>query len=163
MTCRKQSVRIRSPGDFWAGAMFIAFGMFFVIWSFATYRMGSAIQMGPGYVPAMLGGLLVVLGFVVLARSLAVDGPKLEAFRFKPLVLVSISVVAYGYLMDPGGVVVATAAAVIIGALGGEEFKSKEVLGLTFLLALFSWLVFVRGIALPFPLCPGFVENCPLR
>jgi len=143
--------------------MFIAFGVFFVAWSFAKYQMGSAVRMGPGYFPAVLGGLLVVLGLMVLAKSLAVDGPRVEAFHFKPLLLVSGSVVAYGYLMKPGGLVVATASAVIIGALAGEEFKWKEVVVLTLVLVLFSWLVFVRGLTLPFPLCPEFIENCPIR
>jgi hypothetical protein len=143
--------------------MFVAVGTLFLAWSLANYQMGSAGRMGPGYVPALLGGLLVALGLVVLAKSLAVDGPKAEAFHFKPLVFVSVSVLAYGYLMNPGGLVLATAAAVVIGALGGEEFKPKEVLVLSSLLVLLSWLLFVRGLALPFPLCPGFVEGCPLR
>ena len=156
-------MRIRSPKDFWAGAMFIAFGAFFAVWSLASYQMGSAVRMGPGYVPALLGGLLAVLGLVVLARSLALDGPKLEPFRFKPLLLVSGSVLAYGYLMSPGGLVVATAAAVIIGASASDEFKLKETLVLTSVLVLLSWLVFVHGLMMPFPLCPAFVDNCPLR
>jgi hypothetical protein len=156
-------VRIRSPRDFWAGAMFIAFGAFFSIWAFLHYQMGSAVRMGPGYFPAALGALLVLLGLFILGKSLAVDGPKVDAFHFKPLLLVSGSVVAYGYLMQPGGLVVATAAAVVIGALGGEEFRWKEVAALTVVLILFSWLVFVKGLTLPFPMCPGFVENCPVR
>jgi hypothetical protein len=156
-------VRIGSPRDFWAGAMFIAFGVFFVVWSFAKYQMGSAVRMGPGYFPAVLGGLLVLLGLAVLIKSLSLSGRKVEAFHFKPLILVSGSVVAYGYLMKPGGLVAATAAAVIIGALAGEEFKWKEVLVLTTVLVFFSWLVFVRGLTLPFPMCPEFVENCPIR
>ena len=156
-------MRIRSPRDFWSGAMFVAFGAFFVAWSFLYYQMGSAVRMGPGYFPALLGGLLVVLGLFVLGNSLAVDGPRVDAFHFKPLLLVSGSVVAYGYLMQPGGLVVATAAAVIIGALGGEEFRWREVAVLTVVLVLFSWLVFVKGLTLPFPMCPGFIENCPVR
>jgi len=156
-------VRIRSPRDFWAGAMFIAFGAFFTAWAFLHYQMGSAVRMGPGYFPALLGALLVALGLFILVKSLAVDGPKVDAFHFKPLLLVSGSVVAYGYLMQPGGLVVATVAAVIIGALGGEEFRWKEAAALTVVLVLFSWLVFVKGLTLPFPMCPDFVANCPIR
>jgi hypothetical protein len=29
-------------------------------------------------------------------------------------------------------------------------------------LVVFSLLVFVKGLALPFPLCPAFVDACPL-
>jgi len=156
-------VRMRSPRDFWAGAMFIAFGAFFVAWSFAHYQMGTAVRMGPGYFPAVLGGLLIVLGLLVALKSLVIQGPKVSAFHFKPLLLVCASVVAYGYLMKPGGLAVATAAAVFIGALAGDEFKWKEASVVALVLVIFSWLVFVRGLTLPFPLCPAFVENCPIR
>ena len=156
-------MRIKSPRDFWAGAMFAGFGLFFVAWSFAHYQMGSAVRMGPGYFPAVLGGLLVVLGAVVIVKSLAADGPKVAPFHFRPLVLVSLSVLAYGYLMQPGGLAVATAAAVFIGALAGHEFRWKEVSVVALVLVLFSWLVFVKGLTLPFPMCPSFIENCPIR
>ncbi|HJS36703.1 MAG TPA: tripartite tricarboxylate transporter TctB family protein [Burkholderiales bacterium] len=156
-------MRVRSPRDFWAGVMFMAFGAFFVAWSFTHYAMGSALRMGPGYFPALLGGLLIFLGLVILAKSLALDGPKVAAFHFRPLVLVSLSVVAYGYLMKPGGLAVATAAAVFIGALAGHEFKWKEVTVVAVTLVIFSWLVFVRGLTLPFPMCPQFIDNCPIR
>lgn len=156
-------MRIRSPRDFWAGVMFIAFGAFFVAWSLANYQMGSAVRMGPGYFPAVLGGLLVVLGSVVLARSLALNGPKVAVFHFRPLILVALSVVAYGYLMKPGGLVVATAAAVFIGAAAGHEFKWKEVSVVALVLVVFSYFVFVKGLTLPFPMCPSFIDNCPIR
>jgi len=156
-------VRIRSPRDFWAGAMFIAFGVFFVAWSFAKYQMGSAVRMGPGYFPAVLGGLLVVLGLVVLLKALAADGPTVARFHFKQLILVSGSVVAYGYLIKPAGLALATIAAVIIGALAGHEFKWKEALIVALVLVIFSWLVFVRALTLPFPMCPEFIDNCPIR
>lgn len=156
-------MRIRSPQDFWAGVMFAGFGAFFVAWSLAHYALGSAVRMGPGYFPVLLGGLLVLLGAGILVKSLAIDGPKVAAFHFRPLLLVALAVVAYGYLMKPGGLVVATAAAVFIGALAGNEFKWKEVLVVAAALVIFSWLVFVKGLTLPFPLCPEFIDNCPIR
>ncbi|MGH8709618.1 MAG: tripartite tricarboxylate transporter TctB family protein [Burkholderiales bacterium] len=156
-------MRIKSPRDFWAGAMFAGCGLFFVAWSFAQYQMGSAVRMGPGYFPALLGALLAVLGLAVLVKSLAIDGPKVAAFHFRPLILVSLSVVAYGYLMQPGGLVVATAAAVFIGAAAGHEFKWKEASVVALVLVVFSYFVFIKGLTLPFPMCPSFIENCPIR
>lgn len=143
--------------------MFIAFGTFFVAWSLAHYQLGSAVRMGPGYFPAVLGGLLVVLGLVVLAKSLALDGPKVAAFHFRPLVLVALSVIAYGYLMQPAGLALTTIAAVFIAAFAGHEFRWKEVSIMALVLVVFSYLVFVKGLTLPFPMCPAFVDNCPIR
>src|SRR5205809_6749548 len=55
---RRSPMKIKSPKDFWAGLMFIGFGLFFVIWALIYYQMGTAVRMGPAYFPAVLGGLL---------------------------------------------------------------------------------------------------------
>jgi hypothetical protein len=156
-------MKIKSPKDFWAGVMFIAFGGFAVAWSMTHYQMGTAVRMGPGYFPTMLGGLLVVLGLAVLLVSLAADGPPVPKFHYRPLLLISLGCVAYGYLMKPLGLILATVALVFISAFGGHEFKWKEVLILSVILVLFSVLVFVKGLTLPFPICPQFIETCPIR
>ena len=156
-------MKIKSPKDFWSGLMFLGFGLFFVIWAAIYYQMGSAVRMGPAYFPVLLGGLLAFLGLVILLESFVVEGSPVPAFAFRPLILLSVGCVLYGYLMKPLGLFVATLALVVVSAFGGHEFKWKEVLILYAILMLFSWLVFVRGLTLPFPLCPDFIANCPIR
>jgi putative tricarboxylic transport membrane protein len=154
----KFGLRIKSPKDFWAGLMFIAFGAVAMIIALKNYQMGTAVRMGPGYFPTVLGGLLTVLGLVVLADSFVIQGPKVPAFKFRPLVLILVACVAYGYLMKPLGLVLATALLVFVSALGGHEFKLKEVAILAIVLIVFSVLVFVKGLTLPFPLWPAAFE-----
>jgi hypothetical protein len=148
-------MKIKSPKDFWSGLMFVASGLFFAIWAITHYQMGTAVRMGPAYFPTMLGGLMVVLGLIILAGSLVMEGPKVPQFFFRPLLMISLGLVLYGYLMKPLGLVGATAALVYVGALGGHEFRWKEVTILYVILILFSWLVFVKGLSLPFPLWPA--------
>jgi len=148
-------MKIKSPKDFWSGLMFIASGLFFAIWAIAHYQMGTAVRMGPAYFPAMLGGLLVVLGAAIFIGSLVIQGEKVPQFFFRPLFMISLGLVLYGYLMKPLGLVGATAALVYVGALGGHEFRWKEATVLYVILILFSWLVFVKGLSLPFPLWPA--------
>ena len=74
----------------------------------------------------------------------------------KGLVMITAATVAYGYLMKPLGLVIATAALVFISAYGGHEFKWKEVAVLFVILIIFSVLVFVKGLTLPFPLWPEY-------
>jgi putative tricarboxylic transport membrane protein len=197
-------MRIKSPKDFWAGLMFIGFGLFFVIWAYAFYQMGTAVRMGPAYFPFVLGGLLAVLGVFVLIEGFALEGtgaPLKLPFNivdlvigigifavliylatkvgispdygmlaaslvvtvltilFRPnaraLVLISVACIIYGYVMKPLGLVVATAALVFVSAFGGHEFKWKEVLILYVILMVFSYLVFVKGLTLPFPMWPA--------
>jgi hypothetical protein len=150
-------VRIKSPKDFWAGLMFIAFGLFAAVWAYANYQMGTAVRMGPAYFPIVLGGLLALLGAAVFIESLAVEGPPVPYMNLRPLVMICVACVVYGYIMKPAGLVVATAALVFISAFGGHEFRWKEVTILYIVLAVFSVLVFVKGLTLPFPLWPEFL------
>ena len=156
-------MKIKGPKEFWAGLMFIGFGLFFMIWAMTHYQMGTAVRMGPAYFPTVLGGLLAFLGFLVLLEAFAMEGPKVPTFHFRPLVLISGACVVYGYTMKPLGLILATALLVFISALGGHEFKWKEVAILYVVLIVFSLLVFVKGLTLPFPICPSFVDNCPIR
>ena len=151
-------MKIKSPKDFWSGLMFAGIGLFFLLWALTHYQVGTAVRMGPAYFPILLGGLLAVLGAIVFVGSFAIEGPPVPAFAFRPLILISLGCVAYGYLMKPLGLVLATAALTFISALGGHEFKWKEVTILFVILALFSVLVFVKGLTLPFPLWPAVFE-----
>ena len=121
-------MKIKSPKDFWSGLMFVASGLFFAIWAITHYQMGTAVRMGPAYFPTMLGGLIGrVLGLMILVSWLAIEGPPVPKFVFRPLLMISLGLVLYGYLMKPLGLVGATAALVYVGALGGHEFRWKEV------------------------------------
>jgi putative tricarboxylic transport membrane protein len=44
---------------------------------------------------------------------------------------------------------------IVISALGGHDFRKKEIVILTVVLMLFGVLVFVKGLGLPFNLWPG--------
>ena len=110
-----------------------------------AHYISKALSVSDDY--AILGATVVLVVLTVLFRPKA-----------RPLVLISAGCVAYGYLMKPLGLVLATAALVYISAFGGHEFKWKEVSILFVILILFSVLVFVKGLTLPFPLWPAMFE-----
>ncbi len=147
-------MRIKAPKDFWAGLMFIVFGLGFAIGA-QNYQLGTAVRMGPAYFPTMLGGLLVVLGLVIFLRSFVIEGAKVPPFFFKPVILIVIGTVLFGALLKPLGVVIATGALTVVGALGGVDFRWKEVAILFVVLAVFAVWVFVKGLGLPIPVWPG--------
>ena len=171
-------MKIKSQQDWWAGWMFIAFGLFFIVFSRGTpefidrivgarlisgYQMGSSVRMGPAYFPAVLGGLLAFLGALVLLDSIVEKGPGVPKFHFRPLIWIGLSSLAFAYLLKPLGLVLASAALVFVSAYGGHEFKWKEVAIMSVVLVIFSVLVFVKALSLPFPICPDFIEVCPIR
>ena len=104
------------------------------------------------------GDYAILIGTVALAVLSVMFLPAT-----KPLVLISAACVIYGYMMKPLGLILATGLLVFISAFGGHEFRWKEVTILFAALIVFSILVFVKGLTLPFPICPAFMETCPIR
>lgn len=150
-------VSVKSPRDFWAGLIFIAFGLFFML-AATQYKMGSAIRMGPAYFPTILGGLMAAIGAIIVLTSLVVKGEKVKAISFRPLFLVSLSLLLFGYLIQPLGMALALMLLIVLSAYAGHEFKLREVLILALLSTLFSMVVFVKILGLPYQLWPSFLR-----
>ena len=147
-------MKIKAPKDFWAGLMFVAFGLGFGAVA-QNYQIGTAVRMGPAYFPTVLGGLLALLGIFVLIESVVATGEKVPRFYYRPLLLLILGIVLFGVFLEPLGLVICTAILIVIGTLGGLEFRWKEVAILSVVLAVFSVFVFVRGLGLPIPVWPG--------
>lgn len=113
-----------------------------------------AIYVAAGYIAKYSG---MSNDWVIIAATAVIC---VLAILYRPdargLVLISAGCVAYGYLMKPLGLVGATAALVYVSAFGGHEYRWKEVTILYVILMLFSWLVFVKGLSLPFPVWPAY-------
>ena len=149
-------MRIKSPKDFWAGLMFVGFGLFFMIGA-GNYDLGSAARMGPAYFPTLLGGMMAVIGGVVFIQSFVVTGGKVAAIPLRLLFLMTVALLLFGYLLKPLGLVLALSLLVFVSAFAGHEFRWKEVLILAVALTVLSVLVFVKGLGQPFPLWPRFL------
>jgi hypothetical protein len=88
-------MQIKNGKDFWAGLMFLAFGLGFGIVAYNNYNMGTAVRMGPAYFPVMLGGLLAVLGVFIFLRSFASKiHHSLRVLTFRPWVFAAGCVLA---------------------------------------------------------------------
>jgi putative tricarboxylic transport membrane protein len=168
-------MKITNGKDFWAGLMFIAFGLSFMAVA-QNYAMGNAVRMGPAYFPTVLGGMLAVLGAVVLFRGflskisnplavfpfrlwLIVGGlilgavayytqPERDAgmlaqlghallagisilmlfaaFGERSLWIVLFSVVLFGYVLKPLGLVMAVFIMTIVSAVPGFAWTRKD-------------------------------------
>jgi hypothetical protein len=151
-------MKIKAPRDFWAGLMFIGFGLGFMIVA-GNYAMGTAVRMGPAYFPTVLGGLLALIGIAIFIESFISTGPKVPTIVLRPMTLILLGVCLFGILLKPLGLIVSTALLIGIGALGGHEFKLKEVVILYAVLVVFSVAVFVRGLGLPIPVCPAPLDD----
>ncbi len=141
----------RKSQDFWAGVMFIGIGAA-ALFIARDYPFGSTLRMGPGYFPRVLGGILILFGLCVMVMGLRSHETFQGSWSPRALVMLPLSLVLFGYLMDHAGFLPALAALVFGSATAGREFKLVEVLLLTVLLTGLSVAVFIWGLGLPYPL-----------
>ena len=73
------------------------------------------------------------------------------------LFVVLTAIAAFGYLLRPMGLVIATLVLVIGSAYGGHEFKLKESTILGVCLAIFVVLVFIKGLGLSLNVWPDWI------
>ena len=77
------------------------------------------------------------------------------AFGPRAMFVILIAVMIFGYALKPLGLVLAVALLIVLSALGGHDFRKKEIVILTVVMVLFSVFVFVKGLGLPFNIWPG--------
>ena len=140
--------------DFLAGLLFLAIGVGAIIVA-RHYPFGTAMRMGSGYFPTVLGGILVLFAVFLMARGARSGERGPMTWGWKPLACIAASMVLFGFLMPRLGLVPALFALFFTAALGGREFRFREVLALTALMTAFAVGVFVYLLKLPFQLFPG--------
>ncbi len=148
---------IKNPKDFWAGVLYIAFGVAAIAIAY-NYPVGSAGRMGPGYFPRGLGIILIVLGLILSLRAFRLPGSPLSFPTFKPILIVLGSVVLFGLAAPKLGLVVATIILVIASSMASDEFTWKAAILSSIFLAIFTVLAFAYGLKLQLPVWPWFME-----
>ncbi|WP_375459451.1 tripartite tricarboxylate transporter TctB family protein [uncultured Enterovirga sp.] len=146
-------IRMRSPHDVLLGLFMIcaaAIGAYLC----RDLRVGTSARMGPGYMPLAMSILLALLGAVSLVRGLAIKGDALDAWRLRPLALITLSISFFAFAIERLGLVLAIIGLVFIGSLAAPETKRLESFVLSVGLATFCVLVFAKALGLPFQLWP---------
>lgn len=144
-------LRLSQNKDFLAGLLIIVIGAVAFVMAL-DYPFGSSLRMGPGYFPRVLAGLLMVFGLWIGLRGLRNGEAVSGVWGWRPLALISLGFVAFGWLMDKIGFIPSLVVLFFVTTLGGHEFRLREVIVLTVLMAAFAWGVFIYGLGLPYRL-----------
>jgi hypothetical protein len=160
-------VNIKSQKDFFSGLMFMGVGVAFA-WGASGYTIGNGARMGPGYFPLVLGILLAFLGSIITFKALVVetvDGDKIGSFAWRPLIFIILANLVFGAMigglpsigLPPMGLIAGIYALTLIACLAGDGFSLRDVLVLATILAIFSYLAFIKLLNLQFPVWPAFI------
>lgn len=136
-----------SGQDFWAGLMFIGVAIGGLMLT-QDLSVGTATDMGPGYVPRMLSYAIGVLGVIIVSRSLLRGSSRVDIKQYRPILLVSMAALAFALLLPAAGLVPAIVALVVLSSLAGRELSLTTVVGLSIALAVFCIVVFKIAIGL---------------
>ena len=140
--------------DVWAGLFLIVVGVLAVFFA-RNYPFGTALRMGAGFFPVVLGVVLMLFGVFFAARGLR-DSAKIEGnWSPRALIVLPLAFVAFGVLMEHAGFVPAMLALIVGSALAGAEFRIGEVLVLSALLTAMCVALFIWALGLPYPLIVG--------
>ena len=153
-------MRIRHPKDFLAGMMFVLFGAGAMAMSLGL-KIGTAGNMGPGYFPFVLGGVLALMGFFILLRGIlwAKAGQAWPVVDPKPVGIVLLSVVLFSQILKPLGFLLSTAVLVILTSKASHEFRWKEAVVNAAVLVAIVLVVFVYFLEFQLPVWPSFVSG----
>ena len=136
--------------DLCSGLLFAALGTA-ILWVGADYALGVSSRIGPGYVPRLLGILLAAIGLFLIVRSRWTAEVIDPTVAWRPLALIFAAIVAFALIFDATGLVPAILVAVGIANYATPENRWSTAVVLGVLLALFAWLLFVKGLSLPLP------------
>lgn len=137
--------------DFLAGLLMICAGTV-AFYMALNYPFGTSLRMGPGYFPRVLAGLLIAFGLWIGLRGLR-SGEKVDGiWGWKPLLLITLALVTFGWLMERVGLVPSLVTLFLITAYAGHEFRFKEVVILTVVMIAFAYGVFIYGLNMPYRL-----------
>jgi len=146
-------VKIKSQEDFWAGLMFIGFGVLAIVVA-RNYPMGSVMRMGPGYFPTYLGAIMIVIGAILAGRAFRIEGERMGQVGWRPLVWLSAAFAAFGLLIEEAGFVLALLALIVSSSLAGRDTRILELVFLIVVLIGGSVALFIYGLELPYQLFP---------
>lgn len=112
------------------------------------YPQGTLTAMGPGFLPVLLGSVLLLLALPLLWRAAP---QSLPAVPWRPVVCVASGMLAWAVLAEPLGFFPAAWAQIALSAFALPQAERRKDLLVALLLSIGAWLLFVRALGLPLP------------
>jgi putative Ca2+/H+ antiporter (TMEM165/GDT1 family) len=141
--------------DFYAGGLMILLGLGIALKG-ATYRSGTLMHMGPGFLPTALGIMLILIGIAIGATALApseedqsILPPQPQWWAWTCILLSPVLFIIFGryFGMAPG-----TFACVFIAALGDRNATWKSTIILATVVTVFGVTLFSYFLQVPMPI-----------
>ncbi len=138
----------------------LLFGLFLVALALVVFvstrrlTVGTAANMGPGYVPQAIAWGMTAFGVFFVGKSLVVPGERILPPYWRGLILIPLAVAVFCLLVMPAGLAIASFLAMLVASAASPETRPVEIVIFSAIMSAASVLVFVRALALPVPIFP---------
>lgn len=139
------------PVNGWCGALFMLVGLFFAIQS-ANLEIGTAFRMGPGYFPLVLSAILIALGAVIFVSALRYASEPIGAVAWRGMAFILVAPIVFGLLLRGLGFIPSIFITALVAGFASSRMRPLYAAVIAAALTLFTTLVFIRGLGLPFRL-----------
>jgi hypothetical protein len=143
----------------------MAFGLFLIILSsivlYETRKLiiGTASNMGPGYVPRFICFFMLVSGIVYTAKSFFnQESVHISQIHWKSVLLIVIALASFALTLEFLGLFVSTLVMIFFASLSKKETRWGGIVIFSVILSLFTVIVFKIGFKLPLPVLPVFLR-----
>jgi hypothetical protein len=143
--------------DFYAGGLMILLGLGIALKG-SSYRAGTLMHMGPGFMPTALGILLVLLGIAIGATAMASSPDEHEEsilpaspqwWAWSCILVSPVAFIVFGRYF---GMAPATFACVFIAALGDRNSTWLGMVVLSTVVTVFGVSLFSYFLQVPMPI-----------
>ena len=148
------SIHVKNPQDLGAGLLFIAIGVIGIYFG-QDLEFGSSRNMGPGYFPTLLSAFILLIGIIVAARGVTIDGPPIEEVRLRPLIVLVVAMLVFGYLVSYIGLGVTAVLLAVMAAYAQPKVRLLETVIFAVALSAFVVVIFVYALGQPMPVFGG--------
>lgn len=141
-----------SRRDLASGGIFVGFGAYFALEAM-TYDFGTPLRMGPGFMPVVLGAILVLLGVAVIFKGFA--KPKDEVpppVPWRGIVLVLGTIVFFAATIRGLGFIPVVLVTAFASAMASRNNNWLSAAIIAAGLCVFCLVIFVVGLGLIVPL-----------
>lgn len=143
------STRKTDSAEITSGILLIFIALFFGCQT-TGLDIGTALEMGPGYFPLILSGLLFLIGAIILIQGLRHTGEPIGEIAWRGILLIIPAPIFFGLTVRGLGFVPALFLTSLIAAQASVRMKWRLALLLSGLVTLFSTLIFSYALDLPF-------------
>lgn len=138
----------RDYRDIVGGLLLLAIGLFMVWEAYARLNLGTLARLGSGAFPMGIGVSLVGFGIAIIVPALFRSG-RLDPVEWRSAISVVASVVVFGLLTGPFGLVPAIIGLILVSSLAERKLRPVALLALCIVLPLMAYLTFRVGLGLP--------------